>query len=231
MTVSRVAPRQAAAFTIEGEEWKYDHLFNPCGPFSGGGTSNDGVSILWNPCVVGIGFDQSVANMADWEATAGQSAGEWYAYDSSRGHVVFNYLINAVGTGVVIEATDLGTPNAQGQVILGETPVSSLYDGSNERAIDGAAVEVNNNSGVIWCTYDETNCPSTSYVLQQTIVHELGHALGLTHPVTGPNMPYVMECVAVYLENEAVQSDDRNGQMWLYSGHPSDFGSPGAIPC
>lgn len=64
----------------------------------------------------------------------------------------------------------------------------------------------------------------------EVIMHELGHGLGLHHPVPGPYANAVMQCFEALGESERRLTDDQNGQFWLYGGHPSDFGSPGSVP-
>lgn len=60
--------------------------------------------------------------------------------------------------------------------------------------------------------------------------HELGHALGLAHPVTGPNGGAIMECIQALGERTLLQPDDVQGALYLYSGFPGEHGQPGTSP-
>ncbi len=69
---------------------------------------------------------------------------------------------------------------------------------------------------------------STQYDLQATIAHEMGHQLGMAHSVHGPGDATTMECVTYSgITKHSLATDDQRGVLYMYSGHASDFGSPG----
>lgn len=95
-----------------------------------------------------------------------------------------------------------------------------------------ATVIINTHTNLTWCRSDGEGCSGTSwYLLEEAIDHELGHALGLAHPVQGPNSWAVMQCYQAQLEQTTVLSDDYTGGKTYYAGHPNDFGNPGSSPC
>ena len=69
----------------------------------------------------------------------------------------------------------------------------------------------------------------TTYDLERAMMHELGHALGLNHPVTGGGQPTVMECHMNPGEPAQFYSDDWNAVHYLYV--QGNYGSPGSSPC
>ena len=73
---------------------------------------------------------------------------------------------------------------------------------------------------------------STQFSLQETYEHELGHGLGLAHPVLNDSGGFtaVMQCSAHQGVLRRIAADDRNGVEWLYSGH-SGWGNPTAALC
>ncbi len=130
-----------------------------------------------------------------------------------------------------MDAVDLEytNPNNGIQTIGQATPTFYL---GNPNQLISVHIDISTNTTVNWCTSDMAGCPSsTQIMMDHTIAHELGHGMGLQHPVNGPNQYAVLECVQSTGEGTSVQADDTNGQMYLYSGHPTDFGSPGSIPC
>jgi hypothetical protein len=134
---------------------------------------------------------------------------------------------SANNAGVQVDAGDLGGPNSSGAIVLASTTWS--YYPAPYNALYQVFITVNTNGSIPWTTSGQ---PSSSELdMISAIMHELGHGLGLNHPVRGPNANAVMECFLGYGESVRSQADDQNGEFWLYSGHPSDFGSPGNVPC
>jgi len=66
-------------------------------------------------------------------------------------------------------------------------------------------------------------------MLQRTLAHELGHALGLAHPVLGPNSGIVMQCRPAGGEYIRTGTDDGNGAHHLYSSLYANYGNAGVF--
>lgn len=222
VALGSLGPAPASAFSLTGAVWKTDQNGNNCGPYSGG---------VWNPCVIGVAYTSGFRSIPDWENTANAAAERWARYDSGQSRQVFRYDTLSGRDNVRVDAADLGGYDPAGSITLGdaswsywvEQPLHRLY------AVD---VKITTNGGASFCTQSQyqTGCPSpTQIVLEQTVVHEYGHALGLNHPVAGPNSWAVMQCFQARGERSFVRDDDVQGQMHLYGG--SSSGTPGATPC
>lgn len=78
-------------------------------------------------------------------------------------------------------------------------------------------IRINSNPTVPWCTVLDAGCPDGNhYALRTAMGHELGHALGLTHPVVGSFVNILMECKIGKGENQLVATDDHNGVIYHY---------------
>lgn len=109
--------------------------------------------------------------------------------------------------------------------VLGLTQLSYYADGE----ICCADVSISTNPAVPWAL----GAPPTSsqISLTQTIMHELGHAAGLRHPVLGPRSGVLMECYQALGENQTtLAADDTNGLAYLYLGDRS-HGGPVSSKC
>jgi len=155
---------------------------------------------------------------------------QWELHDVERSdlRLVFQYQPNTGLTlGVSIIQWDLGAVHPDGTITLGDyTPQHS----GNFLAF--VRIRISTNSFITWCTYSQQlspGCGSNTWALSSTMAHELGHSLGLDHPVTGPQAATVMECITDPGEVAFVQVDDVSGERYLYGGGPS--GTPVNPPC
>lgn len=202
--------------------WAQDELNHDCGPNSPTGT--------WNSCTVGVTYGSLY--YTGWQATALTAARRWNAYDGQYLRLDFSYDASSGTTNVSLEQRDLGQFNPAGKNDLGET-YSSYYiaTGAFLNTGAGSSIYINSDQTIPFCTVNDSGCPdSNHFSLEHVMTHELGHALGMDHPYPGPLQPSVMECDLQTGETEFNKIDDQNGEYYLYSGHPADFGSPGAPP-
>lgn len=221
-----LTPASVGAFAVYPDQarWFYDGNHIPCGPSSAG---------IWNPCQVSFTYDASVTVRPGWAQTANQGASQWRTVDGN-GLLDFNYVYfdyssdivraNVLPAQVRLVAADLGQLDQQGNGRLGGT---DLLRNPGTNAFSSAYIQMNSNLTVPWCTVLDSGCPDASHLaLQTAMIHELGHALGLTHPVIGSFSGVVMECKIGYGENQLVGADDRNGVLYHYGS--LSIGPPGA---
>lgn len=122
---------------------------------------------------------------------------------------------------------DLGAPDPKTNLIrVGNTIV--YYSSSGYES--DADVTMSTDASITWCTFTQSPCSSPTDNLEESMTHEIGHALGLGHPATGPYAGAVMQCEQAAGENDLVQLDDVQGERWLYGGGDTGLG-PQFQPC
>lgn len=220
LTFASVSHR-ALAFRLIGPYWQHDENGGGCGPAA----YNPPIT-SWNACVINVYL--SNLTVSGWPQSANQAASKWNLYDSTYGRQDFSYdtLVPPVGQRQVsLYQSDLGGPDKNGITELGTT--SWRYSGTE---MTSGIIQINTDSTISWCTVNDSGCPSsTQFPVEETMSHELGHALGLNHPVYHDGLT-VMQCNHDPGELTLLGADDVSGESYLYSGHASDFGSPGSDP-
>ena len=214
------SPTTASAFSVTGSHWGVDENGVACGNVARLPTA------VWNPCVVGFFTTSRVNGHAGWQGAANAAAGDWYDFDGPSLLLFFKYDIGrANGVAVVsMDGGDLGQP-INGSVQLGQ----ATWTSSGSFTVSASTV-INDNPNVTWCV---SGCPQAgAWTLQQDMEHELGHALGLAHPIHDRTQgSSVMECVQFTGELTLRQPDDVNGEDYLYGPNPGSTGSPQPSPC
>jgi hypothetical protein len=218
-------PISGNAFAVTGQQWLWDWNSVNCGAASPAG--------YWNACVIHYHTTAALNSMTGWHDTATLAAGWWYLYDGSPyNRLDFQFVedgrTSAKNAGVEMGVGDLGGRNANGIITLGLAqwtyyiaPYNALYQ---------VWTTTSTNSGISWHT-GICCASSTEYDMAESMIHELGHGLGLHHPVNGPNSWAIMQCAQAYGESDRPKADDVTGESWLYAQHRQDFGTPGSIPC
>ena len=214
----------------------------PCGSAS--------PAYLYRACDIAFVYDSTITGRG-WDSVVRAGAYDWcYVNDPYTGTSDFcweDYTYNGglptVGIygnyGVNVTAADLGGYNSQGFIILGEEGYSytnALYAGNDFYGLVHGYVEISTDSAISWyvnSSQGSYTVPSGYIDMQTTVTHELGHGLGLNHPVqtdTGPGTP-VMGCV----ENSGIynhgSSYDFNGMRYIYDSYNSAWGTPVTPPC
>jgi hypothetical protein len=218
--VNTLSVAAGPGFSVEGSVWGVDENGVPCGNIAGASL------LVWNACRVGFYTTGTLNSLPNFQSNAYTAADRWTFYDSSRNLLDFQYdLGRSNGSAVVsMDVADLGGPHPDGITTIGLT-----YMTANGGFFRSASIVMTTHSTVTWCY---SGCPMAGAVtLVEAMEHELGHALGLDHPVHGTFGGSVMQCVQAGNEATYIQPDDQNGEAYLYSNHGSDFGSPHAKPC
>jgi hypothetical protein len=212
--------------------WYQDMFANPCG---GQGTKAS-LGLVFRECKVSWASDGSVNTRAGWAGTVANAANEWATYDATRGRPTFSYYgpdgCNAYANelycqAVLAHAEDLGPRDPQtGVISLGYAQIVFVcsYSTTDPCAIVSADVYVTTNGAANWyLSANGGSIGSTQYDQQGVWEHELGHALGLSHPTL--HNPPVMACYETQGQISRIVTDDRNGLEYLYSGH-GGWGDP-----
>jgi hypothetical protein len=228
---------------VQAELWYADYTGTPCGgqglKFSGG--------LVWTTCKISYTIDTTTADAVTrngWSLTVSNAANDWATWDATKSRWTASYFgpdncsgANDVNCQVVIaHMRDLGPPDpVNGSGILGSASYTAVCPPSAAQpcAMQFADVYANSNPG--WNWYVDAlggSMGSTQYSLQEVYEHELGHGLGLAHPVLNDagGFTAVMECYVHQGVLRRIATDDRNGIGWLYSGH-AGWGSPTAALC
>lgn len=211
--------------------WTVDEGSHPCGPSSI--LNQPPISPDWNPCYIHLTYLSGITGRQSWQDTAIQAKSQWTAYDATYSHYVYVYDDGCCEPQqVTMDTSDLGGPDINKVVVYGVTNYTHYAGNPNQLA--SSAITMSTDSYINWCTIDDVGCLDANHLmLEGAMDHELGHGIGLNHPVHDSNGGYVsvLECLRQNGESGLRTSDDLNGQMYLYSGHASDFGSPGSSPC
>jgi hypothetical protein len=166
----------------------------------------------------------------NWYQQAVNAANDYTLNDSSRSRLDLAFTqTQAVFSGspqVQTNGVDLGY-SATGPYLLGQADPWVYNSDSTSMAF--VEVDINTNYQVNWASNNQPG----PYTLdeQQTVAHELGHAVGLDHLVAGPNIT-LMQCQQT--EGEAKNSlggDEIQGISYLYTRHQWDFQSPTPRAC
>lgn len=175
---------------------------------------------------------QEFRNRSGWQATAEAAQGNWNAALLENGKQYLRMASQPTAdTNAGFDAVDLGGPGPDGWVRAANTSTNVwLAPADGFYPIAGSIVQINTNPAAVFCTVNEPCPTSQTATLQRLIIHELGHSLGLNHPVAGPDSGNVMECSTSLGSSASIDSDARNGGLYLYSDHPTDFGSPDGGP-
>lgn len=226
----------ATGFSSLGQEWDSDGT-NQCG-----NTTAMTPLLTYRPCNILFSYDSSITSRG-WDAVVRGGAYNWcYHSDPYQGnHSDFcwedgTYIGGNIGA--YVSAGDMGQ-NADGSWVAGtDSNVATQTQWSvitHNNTISYADVQLNTNSKIPWYVNANSSytVPASSFDLQTTVSHEMGHALGLNHPQHddyGSTDP-VMSCVQHLGMYNHTSTDDAHGQLWLYGGENSAWGSPQASPC
>jgi hypothetical protein len=223
--------------------WQQDMFGYPCGP--GAGYAFWG-NLYWDTCQISWVNTADVSSRNGWLTTVTNAANDWATYDSSRSRWDFKYYgpdhCDAYSNdpncqAVIADTADLGPrdPNTGLRVDgTGKINYAVCPTGQSSCTIILGEVTISTNSTISWYVDSLGGSIGSGQIdLQAMTEHEFGHVLGLAHPVANDSGGYkaVMECALTAGVIRRITSDDRNGVLWLYSGHPSDFGAPVNSPC
>lgn len=146
-----------AAFSLEGHYWQTNSDAIPC--------AKNAFPTL-PPVACTIRLDNTYFTLADWQNTSDQASAQWTLYDSTDGHLIFQYGLSGNIGQVFMYQQDLGGYNKSGNIVLGTTNYSWVGN-----AMTQANIYINDDSAITWCTFTEqtgSGCSATSYVLEST---------------------------------------------------------------
>lgn len=215
-----MAPR-AVAFSETGAAWQSDWQMNNCGLRDRSTT-----------CREHFFMTNAFLARSGWRDAATAAAGYWDLWDAGRGTyaLYFDYDSRTVpgNTGVQLDAVDLGGRHADGVLPLGQATWSYFLDPCCPYQLVSGRIQMTTNSAAVWWTDTACCTPSSQYDFVEATIHELGHTVGLNHPVQGPYSWAVMQCFMAGGEQERVMTDDINGETYTLR---RTNGPPGASPC
>lgn len=199
----------------------------------------------YRACRIRFAGINQLGTHSGWKAAAGAGAVRWCTIiDGQTGvadlcYVDYTNLGGISGHGIEIDASDQGGADAMGMIQVGyETATLAYVDpNSSYNRLQTAKVFLNHNPAVPWYVNSSTSAytvPSGKVDMQTVVVHEMGHGLGLGHPVaTGTSTAPVMACTTGYGYTNYGKTDDGQGDRWLYGGFNSAlYGSPSSTnPC
>lgn len=175
------------------------------------------VSISYNPSGSGsnpVGAETIQAALSQWNAVSPSTFSFAYAGTTSRGTGACGDAIDADGFNTIQYSTALTFG------VLGTT--CTLFKGSNSPILE---FDMELDAGTSWSIAAST--PRGSYDLASTILHELGHAAGISHPCESSAGCTAAEKLSVmfpYLnggdQRRILTDDDKNAVRALYPGGP-----------
>ena len=192
--------------------------------------------IIWKKSPLSFSFDLNSStapvnartnNNEDWNATAETSINKWMAAEESlswveqgQSSIVCNDLNTQDNVNLVTWSADACT-GAWGDGILAVTQINYQFSesgGDIQAEIIEAHILFNNT--LHWDAYDGDLkfdiLGRATFDIKRVLLHEFGHALGLTHPdENGQQVPAIMNSIESNLY--ALASDDIAGVRALYS--------------
>jgi len=231
-----------AHFSTENVRWNQNLDGTYCGPLAPPLPPGYVASVA--ECDVAVRDTSAVTSQGGWQYAIAAAESNWCNGGDPYSNVVDGGadLCYSDYTGVStqsardqvdVDRVDLGGGSAQGLIILGQaswyyvTNLQSPDDTGAYNSFYSGLVQLTNNSAVTW--YVDGNegytVPVGQYDLQTVATHELGHIVGLAHPVNGPNDPlHVMEACINSAEYNHGGSHDVQGEFWTYDSNNSHYG-------
>lgn len=242
-----VVPTQHAnAWSSTGYRWYSGQQGTPCGSALLTGQYQ-------GACYVRYVYTGTVSTL-HWDSAFRAGAYDWNSFpdpyhanstDFGYEDYTFSGGLGAAGSGVTMDVLDLGPPNAAGRATLGVSTWygNGAFSNGSFNSISKSTIQISTN---LWLTSASQNgtcgkprwavgtAPSYCQLsMEQAVAHEMGHSLGLQHPVTGPVAPGgpVMACSQGYGNLDRPGGDDGNGLRFLYGGYNSHWTQPRSSPC
>ena len=181
------------------------------------------VPISYNPSGSGanpVGTETIQAAISQWNAVSPSTFSFAYSGTTSRGTGACGDTIDADGFNTIQYSTALSFG------VLGTT--CTLFKGSNSPILE---FDMELDAGTLWSIAAST--PRGSYDLASTILHELGHAAGVSHPCESSAGCTAAEKLSVMFpflnggdQRRLLTDDDRGAIRALYPGGPEPTRSP-----
>lgn len=225
-----IAPSSAQAFASSGAGgWRHDRTGQLCGAYTVGGS----LPYYWQHIrACNINFEKSSTTIGSggYSAPATAAATRWNGIiDPDTQHADFAWVGSTTAPRQgYMGIGDLGSGDASG-VTLGSTSTTSSRTNDYISEIVSATITMTNNAAADWYVNSGSTytVPYGKADWQSVAVHELGHALGLSHPTRYAAVDVVMGACMARGTRLFNGRDDNGGLRWLYGYHNSNsWGSP-----